>query len=246
MALFKALGKIRSTGIPFSDWVVAVLAIGFLLGGPGVGLSLMVWNHEVWQPLLASWTPQVTVLVLAMGGGIAVGVALLPSFFLGALCGYLLPAPLSYGSAVLGIICATWIGLTIGLILSKNFLERMLKLRPRWWEIRMSLGTIKSSTSGPMLASLRLAPQMPFALTNFLCAIWPGQIRTLFFWSVLGLLPRTLIAVWIGSAASKISELRADEMAIWQWVLSGFILVVLFKVLQNRVRNHLNDSTVRP
>lgn len=84
----------------------------------------------------------------------------------------------------------------------------------------------------------RLSPIFPFAITNALMAFLGVPLRQFFVSGTLGMLPRTLIALWTGTqAASWANLLNHPEMLRWQDVASLgmlFISVIGMFVLAKR------------
>jgi uncharacterized membrane protein YdjX (TVP38/TMEM64 family) len=84
----------------------------------------------------------------------------------------------------------------------------------------------------------RLSPIFPFAITNALMAFLGVPLRQFFVGGTLGMLPRTLIALWTGTqAASWANLLNHPEMLRWQDVASLgmlFISVIGMFVLVKR------------
>jgi uncharacterized membrane protein YdjX (TVP38/TMEM64 family) len=73
----------------------------------------------------------------------------------------------------------------------------------------------------------RLSPIFPFAITNALMAFLGVPLRQFFIGGTLGMLPRTLIALWTGTqAASWANLLNHPEMLRWQDLASlGMLLI---------------------
>ena len=177
----------------------------------------------------------VVLLVLLVGGSIA-GLALLPSFFVGAVCGYLLPGTWPYLATVSGLAWATVLGLGLGRLFSINFLEVLLQLKPAWWATYQRL----VHTAGPFLptaiALLRLSPHMPFALTNLVCARLPLTPGRIWLFSYVGLLPRTLLATYLGSQLQDWRALIDPERPPWELLLSLVLFALLFYVTRRAAR----------
>lgn len=77
----------------------------------------------------------------------------------------------------------------------------------------------------------RVLPTLPFAMVNVVFSILPVRRAQYYGASMIGMVPRTIIAVWIGANSTKIFELdmlRRPE--IW-WPLVGIgILWLVLKV----------------
>jgi uncharacterized membrane protein YdjX (TVP38/TMEM64 family) len=73
----------------------------------------------------------------------------------------------------------------------------------------------------------RLSPVFPFAITNALMAFLGVPLRQFFVGGTLGMLPRTLIALWTGmQAASWANLLNHPEMVRWQDLASVAMLLI--------------------
>jgi uncharacterized membrane protein YdjX (TVP38/TMEM64 family) len=73
----------------------------------------------------------------------------------------------------------------------------------------------------------KLSPVLPFALTNFVFALSGATFRNVFLGGFLGMIPRTLLAVWIGSNGVNIKILLENpEMADWQQVIVLLLVVI--------------------
>lgn len=53
----------------------------------------------------------------------------------------------------------------------------------------------------------KLSPVLPFALTNFVFALSGAKLRNILLGGFLGMIPRTLLAVWTGQQANEIRKL---------------------------------------
>lgn len=73
----------------------------------------------------------------------------------------------------------------------------------------------------------KLSPALPFALTNFLFAISNAQLKNIILGGVLGMIPRTVIAVWAGQQANEIRTLleNPNEGNTTKWLVAGLFVV---------------------
>ena len=225
-----------STARQFTALAIAVLA----LGGPLAGMTLVSLAAASHIHLLSDVAPVLLALALIAIGGTAVGLALLPSFFLGAVCGYLLPGFWPYLAAACGLAWATALGLGLGRLFNTNFLEVLLQRKADWWAAYQRLVHTAGSFLPTAIALVRLAPHMPFALTNLACARLPLASAKIWLSSYIGLLPRTLFAIYIGSQLQDWRALLERERPPWELLLS-FVLLALFIYLSRRAAR-LADS----
>ncbi|NBA87122.1 hypothetical protein GVN16_15225 [Emticicia sp. CRIBPO] len=71
----------------------------------------------------------------------------------------------------------------------------------------------------------KLSPVLPFALTNFVFAISGARLRNVLLGGFMGMIPRTVLAVWTGSQAKEIQTLiEHPNQGLFQQV---FILILL-------------------
>ena len=201
-------------------------------------VSLAASTH---RHLLEGVTPLVLAAGLIVLGGIAVGLALLPSFFLGALCGYLLPGLWPYLLSAFGLALATALGLALGRLFSTNFLEVLLQRKADWWETYNRLVHASGAFLPTAVALLRLSPHMPFALTNLVCARLPLNATKTWFYSYVGLLPRTLLAAYVGSHLHDWQALLNRERPPWELLLS-LLLLIGFIYLARRTAHRYESS----
>ena len=68
---------------------------------------------------------------------------------------------------------------------------------------------------------------MPFALTNLVCARLPLRPARIWLFSFVGLLPRTLLAAYVGSQLQDWRSLLDRERPPWELLLS-LVLLALF------------------
>lgn len=73
----------------------------------------------------------------------------------------------------------------------------------------------------------KLSPALPFALTNFLFAISNAQLKNIILGGVLGMIPRTVIAVWTGQQAKEIRTLleNPNQGTNTKWLIAGLFVV---------------------
>lgn len=207
--------------------LMALAIAGLAVGGPLVGMALVSLKGASYIHLLTDHAPLLLSAALLGAGGAAVGLALLPSFFFGALCGYLLPSFWPYLAAGSGLAWATALGLSLGRLFSTSFLEVLLQRKPNWWATYQRLISTTGAFLPTAIALLRLAPHMPFALTNLVCARLPLAPTTIWLSSFIGLLPRTLFATYIGTQLQDWRALLDRQGPPWELLLSLGLFIAL-------------------
>ncbi|GJM60988.1 MULTISPECIES: TVP38/TMEM64 family protein [Persicobacter] len=72
----------------------------------------------------------------------------------------------------------------------------------------------------------KLSPVLPFAVSNILLAIAGARLRPFFWGAAIGMLPRTLLVIYVGIQANQLEALLADPFSGWQqWIILGLIII---------------------
>lgn len=87
----------------------------------------------------------------------------------------------------------------------------------------------------------KLSPVLPFGLTNLMFALSGAHLKNILFGGFMGMLPRTLLAIWSGHEAHEIRTLLENpNQSNWtQFIIIGLILVSiagLWHVLKRALR----------
>ena len=178
-------------------------------------LSLLVYSYgdmlegfALWQ-----WTILFSIAILTMTFALTPTtlVALISGYFLGMTA--IVPIAVSYSLASM-----------LGFVLVKVFghAEVWMVLN-QYPKTKRVLNNIHRNQMMTVMLS-RLSPALPFALMNVVLSLsgirfWPFMIG-----GFLGMLPRTLFFVWIGSNAPILVE-AVDHSPSWAWVVIVSIIV---------------------
>ena len=73
----------------------------------------------------------------------------------------------------------------------------------------------------------KLSPVLPFALTNFVFALSGAKLKNILLGGFLGMIPRTLLAVWTGSQAKEIRKLLENPN---EGSLQKILIIILLVV----------------
>ncbi len=168
-----------------------------------------------------------------VGAVFIMGLALCPTTFFAMFTGYvwgwggLLPLIVSYAIASL-------LGYVLARKMKGDALIELIRIK---FKAADFLDNVQAQSFAWVFLA-RLSPIFPFAITNALMAFLGVPLRQFFVGGTLGMLPRTLIALWTGTqAASWANLLDHPEMLRWQDVASLgmlFISVIGMFVLAKR------------
>lgn len=149
------------------------------------------------------------------------GIALIPPTFLAIVMGYFLgwaALPLLILINMLAIV------LIYGLSgwLNLSWIENWLRNDPRRAAV---LDGIRQEEL-KIIFFTKLSPLFPFAVTNLIFAASGAAFRNIVLGGFLGMIPRTILAVYAGTQARGLQELmeNPEGSSLSQWLISGLIL----------------------
>lgn len=133
--------------------------------------------------------------------------ALTPTTFVALVTGYVVGWSGLYG-LVPSYILASIIGFLLASFLDKdNFFDQIQKKE----KVKRVMENLKSDEFW-VIFFCRLSPVLPFAMMNVFLSLMKVRLKNFIGASVLGMLPRTLLSVWIGTQATDIvNMLRGNE-----------------------------------
>jgi len=113
----------------------------------------------------------------------------------------------------------------IGRYLARNWVATKIQGNPKFAAIDNAVG----NEGWKIVGLTRLSPVFPFALLNYAYGLTKVRIRDYFLASWIGMLPGTIMFVYIGSLAKSLSSVGADcedcERSAMQWMLYGVGLI---------------------
>jgi uncharacterized membrane protein YdjX (TVP38/TMEM64 family) len=85
----------------------------------------------------------------------------------------------------------------------------------------------------------KLSPVLPFALTNLLFGLIGLRLRNVLLGGFLGMIPRTALAVWVGSEAQQIAQLiqNPDGHLLSRLLVVGFVIVSVWGLIRVFLRD---------
>ncbi len=155
--------------------------------------DLLLWN--LWQ-----W------LFLYLGVSFLMGFALMPTTLMAFLTGYFLGfegTPLM----IIAYLMASYIGYQLGLFLEGKKIHKNLLEKPK---IKRFLSSLKEK-SWKLVILVRLSPVLPFSVMNLVLSAIRFPLKIFLMGSFIGMLPRTLFAIYIGTKAQTLKSLIENE-----------------------------------
>ncbi len=166
------------------------------------------------------------VMIYTVVASLVMGLMLSPTTFVALLSGFILGWK-AIPFVVISYLYASVIGFFIGKFLDHGKVERLLALFPKG---KAFFENIQKSEK-QLVFTCRLSPVLPFAFTNVLLAAIKTRFSTFIVYGTLGMLPRTLLAIWAGKQASSIYNLQTREWTINFETLSLLFLIGLSMIL---------------
>lgn len=191
-----------------------------------LALTFVALEHEDWIRTfsLFPWILFFFVSIFSMG------LAITPTTFISLLCGYFLglqaiiPVILSYQMASL-------VGYGLAQKLDHDTLDWVKFKFPKSAPIFSNVKKRQWMTT--FLA--RISPALPFGLMNVVLSVSGVRIGPFFFGGLVGMLPRTVLFVWLGSQAPMLIEaLQTKDQLTWILIISAIGVFGLYKLLRPR------------
>lgn len=179
----------------------APLAVASIALPPITGFTLIYFMKTVAEWLRAHQSTGVA--IYAAGFAVLSGLAILPTYAQAALGGFAFGMLFGLPAAMVGFAGGAVIGYVIARRASGDRVERLVREHAKWQAVRDALvrdaerGSFWKTTG--MVALLRMPPNSPFALTNLVMASVKVPWAAFVIGTVIGMLPRTAVAVWIGA-----------------------------------------------
>ncbi len=162
-------------------------------------------------------------------GGLACGLALLPTHAYAVLMGWCFGFSLGFPLAWMGITLAGLLGYLMGRLLLRNDLHQMIQTRPRWQAVHVALLEVNPARTLILVTLLRLSPIVPFATLNLLLAAGRLSVRPYLAGTILGMGPFLVGFALIGAGLNELTFDHAkDPWLVWLGI--GATLMALWLV----------------
>lgn len=211
VAVSVALGAIAAAYLlPVDEWVLTF--VGSIRGAGGVGVAIFTVAYIAATVLLLPGA------LLTAGAGFAYG----------PLWGTLIVSPVSVVAAALAF--------ALGRTVARGWIARRIAGTPRFAAIDRAIG----ESGFKLVLLLRLSPLFPFNLLNYALGLTRVSLRDYLAASVVGMLPGTVLYVYLGSIVTSASELSGGgrgpagaPQTILYW--GGLAATVIVTVLVTRI-----------
>jgi len=183
-----------------------------------VSSSLSYWvvthEQEIQHFTFQHWVIAFTIACFTMA------FALTPTTFIALLSGYFLGWQAFFSIAITYWI-ASFLGFKTAQMIDGGRFLQILSEKPK---VKKVLENLQKDEFKIILLA-RLSPVLPFAVTNVLFSFSGIKLRNFLTAGFLGMLPRTILSIWIGTQASELKKLieHPSEGNITQFLILGLI-----------------------
>lgn len=219
-----------------------------LLGVVVLTLLVLLWYYDIQQILkelleaissLGAWAPIAFIAVY-----IAATVLLLPGFILtlgaGLLFGVVWGSVFVSISSVLGATCS----FLIGRYVARDWVAKKMRSHEKFQPVDEAV----AREGWKIVGLTRLSPIFPFNLLNYAFGITQVSLRDYFLASWIGMMPGTVMYVYIGSLAGNLAALGSDggsrTPAEWALYLVGLVATVVVSVYVTRLARRALEKRV--
>lgn len=189
-----------------------------------LGVSYLALEYESWirSYTLIPWAIFFAVSVFSMG------LAITPTTFISLLCGYFL----GFDAILPVVLCyqlASMIGYGLAQKLDHHTIDWVKQKFPK--SVSIFYNVEKRQWMTTLLA--RISPALPFGLMNVVLSVSGVRPFPFFFAGLIGMLPRTVFFVWLGSQAPMLIEaLQNKDQLAWFLLISAAGIFGLYKLLK--------------
>ncbi len=190
------------------------------------------------------------ILLAAAIFAVTSGLGLLPTYAQSIVVGWVFPFWLALGVAVVGYMGGAILGFGVSRWAAGSSVSALVDRKPQWMVVRKALVEASAWRTVGIVALVRFPPNSPFAFTNLVLAASGVKWAPMLLGSLLGMLPRTAIAVFIASQAAATHSKSLGELVerqgLWGVIAGLVVLVVAFVVLQQIGKRALAAAGLAP
>jgi uncharacterized membrane protein YdjX (TVP38/TMEM64 family) len=220
---------------------LAALLLLAVLVAVAVGLPLQSWlaDGAVWAQdhRAAAGTLFVALYVLA-------AVLVLPGTVLTLVAGYLFGVAIGVALTSVGSVLGAAAAFLVGRFVARDWVARRIATSPRF----RALDAATHHDGFVIVLLARLSPLLPYSFLNYGLSLTAARFRDYVLATWIGMLPATVLYVYVGSLAKSLAMLtsggRAPSWASQAWLAIGLAATVALTVLITRratriLREHL-------
>ena len=175
-----------------------------------IGASLFLLPTQEYLSRFLAWVQRIGPWGAVLLGAVYIPAALLfvPGSLLTLGAGFALGVGLGTVAVSIGSTLGASAAFLAGRTLARGFIEAKLSHNPRFRAIDQAV----KHEGFKIVLLTRLSPVFPFNLLNYAFGLTPVSLRDYFLASWIGMLPGTVMYVYLGSAAKNLADLAAGKV----------------------------------
>lgn len=178
--------------------------------GPLVGAIVLTATAPLWlDGFLGSGAARIPIFLVLTA--VLAGTSLIPTHASSLLAGMAFGVGLGMVLALLGTALAAALGFVTLRYFLRDRVVEALSHHPRAEAVHRELDRGRGLRTMALLVLIRLSPVVPFAATNLLMSTTGVRMLPFLVGSVVGLAPRVVAVVWIGSSLTELDLSQAAD-----------------------------------
>lgn len=169
-------------------------------------------------------------LVYAGAFAVASGFALMPTYAMSIASGVFFGFTMGGVAAVVGVTIGAAIGYAWSALLARKKAMQVIDRDKRARAVRDALADRGGLGTIGVVALLRVPPNSPFAITNLVMSATHVKFAPFIVGTAIGMAPRTLLAVWIGSTIGDLLKALKGGAGPWKLVGIGVSIAVALTI----------------
>ncbi|MEQ8768932.1 MAG: VTT domain-containing protein [Phycisphaerales bacterium] len=171
---------------------------------------------------------------------VTAGLGLLPTWAQAVIGGYAFGLVGGFGGALAGFVGASVIGYFVARLVARHRVEAEIEANPKAKAARDALVGKGGWRTLLTVTMIRFPPNSPFALTNGLMATTEVPFGAYLLGTAVGMAPRTLAGVWIGTSVETMDEIDMPGWMKYGGIAVMFVvLIVLGQIAQRAVEKKI-------
>jgi uncharacterized membrane protein YdjX (TVP38/TMEM64 family) len=196
------------------------------------GITLLAFAGPVGQWLRSQGSSGPLIYVAGFAG--LAGLALLPTYAQAVIGGFAFRFWTGAPAALAGFGGAALVGYGVARLAGGDRAVQVISEKPRWRAVYDALlGGGFWRTLG-IITLVRVPPNSPFAITNLVFAATKVSLPTYVIGTLLGMAPRTIAAVYIGSTVHDLPDPARPKWLI----IAGIASIVVVVLIIGQIANH--------
>ncbi|GER32339.1 SNARE associated Golgi protein family [Striga asiatica] len=224
----------------FRFLLLSLLVVGIVIACFTLPVEKMLKDFLVWVDQdLGPWGP----LALAVAY-VPLTILAVPASVLTLGGGYLFGLPIGFLADSIGATLGAGAAFLLGRTLGRSFVISKLEDYPQFNAVAIAI----QKSGFKIVLLLRLVPLLPFNMLNYLLSVTPVPLASYLLASWLGMIPITLVLVYVGTTLKDISDVTHGWSGLsktrWAFIALSFVVSVVLMIYVTRVAKAALDKAL--